>query len=178
MHKLGSLVFCVLSVHLVNGQFSLGGSGDSSSYPRIKLAGPLGQLIGGQGISLNSGLGQVLSSIISSASNGGSSSSSSGGPLSQLATAASTQYINAIRSLPAFNQFAGNQQGQSHGPAHGQFNGQQSGHGLYNNGMQNPLNFMSADNNNLYGGQHNFDNAPSGGHFGQNAFQHFPAESK
>ena len=174
MHKLGSLFFCVLSVHLAHGQFSLGGSGDSSgSYPRIKLAGPLGQLIGGQGISLNSGLGQVLGSLISTAATGGSSNS--GGPLSQLATAASTNYINAIRSLPAFSQFMGNQQQQTQQQQHGQFNAP-SGH-LYN-GVQNTLNFLSAESN-LYGGQHNFDNGHNGAaHFGQNAFPHFPAESK
>lgn len=166
MHKLSSIVFCMLSLHLANGQFSLSGNSDtSSSYPRIKLAGPLGQLIGGQGISLNSGLGQVLSSIISSATNAGSSSS--GGPLSQLATAASTNYINAIRSLPPFNQFGGNQQSTPH---HGQFNGP-SGHQF--NAMHNPINYLTPDNN-LYGAQGNLEN----GHFGPNSFPHFQSESK
>lgn len=173
---------------MVNGQFSLsnaltgGGSSESgSSYPRIKLAGPLGQLIGGQGISLNSGLGQVLSSIISGAASGSSSNSNSGGPLSQLATAASTQYINAIRALP-FGQFGLGGNGQSSGgppqsPSH------QPGHhggppgGPYNGpmypGLSNSMNFMNDASMGPYGGQ-NFD---AGAHFGPNSFPQFSPDN-
>ena len=193
MYKLtsGWFLFCCLLPwsSMVNGQFSLsnaltgGGSSESgSSYPRIKLAGPLGQLIGGQGISLNSGLGQVLSSIISGAASGSSSNSNSGGPLSQLATAASTQYINAIRALP-FGQFGLGGNGQSSGgppqsPSH------QPGHhggppgGPYNGpmypGLSNSMNFMNDASMGPYGGQ-NFD---AGAHFGPNSFPQFSPDSK
>ncbi|KAF7492462.1 hypothetical protein SSS_08280 [Sarcoptes scabiei] len=99
---------------LFTGQFSF-----EAGYPRFKLPGPLGQLISGQGLnlgSMNSGFGQILGSLIS---NAGSSSNSGGGPLSQLATAASTQYINAVRSSPLFSQFTGSssQSMPSSGPA-------------------------------------------------------------
>lgn len=188
MHKFASLVVCLLSVgvHLAHGQFGLSGSGDSSGqFPRIKLAGPLGQLIGGQGISLNSGLGQVLSSIINTAANAaGSNSNSASNPLQQLATAASSNYINAIRALP-FGQFVGggSSQGQQQQQQqqHSQYNGP-SGHGLYNQ-MQNPINFLTPDSN-LFGSQHggydgNHNQHHNAGHgFGQNAFPHFSAESK
>lgn len=163
MHKITCFVLCLVSIHVANGQFSLGGSSDSSSsYPRLKLAGPLGQLIGGQGLSLNSGIGQVLSSLISSASSG----SSGGGPLSQLATAASTNYINAIRASLPFSQFTGGNQQQhaSHGPQHGhQFS--HPSPPMFG-GMGN---FMGGDNG-MYGAQHNFDN---GHQFGPNAFSQY-----
>lgn len=192
MHKFASLLLlCVLlSVHpAVHGQFGLSGSSDSSSqYPRIKLAGPLGQLIGGQGISLNSGLGQVLSSIINTAANAAGSGSNSNGasggsPLQQLATAASSNYINAIRALP-FGQFVGGGSSQSQQQpqqvqGHSQFgNGP---HGLYG-GMQNPINFLTPDSN-LFGGQHGgYDGGNHGhnqqhGHFAPNGFPHFSAEN-
>lgn len=158
MHKLVCLFFSVISLHLVSGQYPFGG-GDSSSvgYPRIKLGGPLGQLISGQGLGLGSGLGsgfgQVLSSLIN---NGGGSSG--GGPLSQLATAASNTYINAIRStLPGFGQLAGGLGGASAGQGHqhsqySQYGGA-GGHPLYG-GMQNPLNFLTGDSPlSGYGGQ-------------------------
>lgn len=107
MYKIISLFFCIilsLFCHLASGQFSFSSDG---GYPRLKLSSSLGQLISGQGIGfgpVSSGFGQILGSLIN---NAGSSSSS---PLTQLATAASTQYMNMVRSNPLFSQYTGQTQ--------------------------------------------------------------------
>lgn len=107
MYKSISLFFCIilsLFCHFASGQFSFSSDG---GYPRLKLSSSLGQLISGQGIGfgpVSSGFGQILGSLIN---NAGSSSSS---PLTQLATAASTQYMNMVRSNPLFSQYTGQAQ--------------------------------------------------------------------
>lgn len=185
MHKLVCLFFSVISLHLVSGQYPFGG-GDSSSvgYPRIKLAGPLGQLISGQGLGLGSGFGQVLSSLINNAGGSGGGSSV-GGPLSQLATAASNTYINAIRStLPGLGQLTGGLGGASAGQSHNQYSqyGGAGGHPMYG-GMQNPLNFLTGDSPlSGYGGpqssQYEHGNPPYSGGYHHHHHQFGGADSK
>ncbi|KAH9424416.1 hypothetical protein DERP_004600 [Dermatophagoides pteronyssinus] len=103
---------------IVSGQFSFGGfggSGDSDSnsggggiggFSGFKLSGPLGQLMRGSSslnlMNSNFGLGQILGTLMS----GSTSGVSGGGPLTQLATAASSQYMNALRSNPLLSSFA------------------------------------------------------------------------
>lgn len=110
-NKITCLLVCML-LHIVSGQFSFGGSSDSG-FSGFKLSGPLGQLMRGSSplnlMTSNYGFGQILGSLINSGSN-------SGGPLSQLATAASSQYINALRSNPLLSQFANVAAGQQSGP--------------------------------------------------------------
>ncbi|KPM03382.1 hypothetical protein QR98_0018130 [Sarcoptes scabiei] len=154
MFKFAWLLFafsCSVLFQSSTGQFSF-----EAGYPRFKLPGPLGQLISGQGLnlgSMNSGFGQILGSLIS---NAGSSSNSGGGPLSQLATAASTQYINAVRSSPLFSQFTGSssQSMPSSGPASpigpGPMASGPHAYGPHQHPMFNPMTLLNADQS-MYG---------------------------
>lgn len=149
-----SLIVMIIGTTSVRAQFFGGGD-----YPRLKLS----QLIGGSGggggssssgLNLNSGLGQVISSLLGSAS-----SSSSASPLQQLATAASTSYINAIRSALPFGQYGGGGAQHQHqhssyqphnhqGPMHYGAASQQ----IFNT-LPNPMGLLGAGNEapNFYG---------------------------
>jgi len=88
-----SIVITISAViAVINAQFSIGGqssqSGMASQYPRIKIGGPLGQLIP-NGINLGSGLGSMLNQLIGSTTGSGNSGGSS--------SSASSPYVNAMR---------------------------------------------------------------------------------
>jgi len=102
------LTYCAV-ICVCSAQFTIGGSQQQqqsqSQYPRIKIGGPLGQLIPG-GINLGSGFGSMLNQLLSSASGsssgGGAESSSSGIQIPGLSTAASSPYVNAMRGYGGF----------------------------------------------------------------------------
>ncbi|OTF70826.1 hypothetical protein BLA29_007527 [Euroglyphus maynei] len=172
-NKIVCLFFCML-LHIVSGQFSFGGSSDSG-FSGFKLSGPLGSLMRGSSplnlMTSNYGFGQILGSLI----NGGTSSSGSGGPLSQLATAASSQYINALRSNPLLSQFANVAGGsQQSGPSSSSYAAPPSSHPQlsphHHSMYQNPMAFLGGDSS-MYGppSQPGYDH-----HFGgSNVFPQF-----
>lgn len=171
MIKLICLSLFATLLHTAYGQFSFGNS-EGSGYPRIKLGGPLGQLIGGgsSGLNLNSGLGQVLSTIMNSAVGAASQSNNGGGsPLTQLATAASTNYINALRSSLPFSQFLSN--GNGGGQSQGQGSYGAASHQIYNT-IPGPMNMLQQDPS-MYAGQ-GFDASQ----FNPAMLQQFQQESK
>lgn len=143
------IALSLVAMLLGTASAQLFGGGD---YPRIKLSNLIG---GGGGGGGSSGLGQVISSLLSSAN-----SANSGSPLQQLATAASTSYINAIRAALPFGQYGGG--GQQHQHQHSSYQPHQHQGPLHYgaasqqifNTLPNPMGLLGAGGNeapNFYG---------------------------